>query len=129
MPQEISPLYRRLIGELQRIRAKRRVTLSQLDDMAGIPDGLASKAVMLHRNKPRGGKRPSNRVVGYDTLDEMLTAVAGRGYRIVILPPSTSTRQNQPTAGQTELQLRSGPAASPDQLSLPLSGAGPCAAA
>lgn len=121
MPQDICPLYKQMIGEMQRWRQRRRLTLRQLDDIAGIPDGLSSKATMLHRRTPRGASRPSGRVVGWQTMDEMLTALAGYGYRIVVLPPVTSPASRSasaPDPAQARLPLE--PEATAEQLSLSL---------
>nr|WP_247892773.1 hypothetical protein [Azospirillum baldaniorum] len=57
---------------------RRGWALWELDDAAGWNDGYAGKAL--------SPATPSGRMAGYDMLDLAFTALAGRGYRVLVIP-------------------------------------------
>lgn len=120
MPQDICPLYKNVLGEAERLRRSRNIPMRYVDDMAGIPDGLYSKAAMLHRRTPRGAARPSGRVVGWQAMDEILTALAGRGYRLIVLPRTGATEETTQHPDPAQLPLPFWSTWQPIQLLLPI---------
>lgn len=70
--------YHAMCREIRRHLKRRGWALWELDDAAGWQDGYAGKAL--------NPATPSGRMVGHDMLDLAFTALAGRGYRVLIVP-------------------------------------------
>lgn len=78
---DVPYLYKALIQELRRHKGRRRLTCKQLDDLAGTQDGYVAKCMSFQAKSRRRAR--------YETLDLLLTATVGRGYRVIVLPPET----------------------------------------
>lgn len=74
----VSHFYSAICREIRRHQKRRGWAAWQLEDAAGLQDGYLPK--MLSPASPTG------RLAGYETTDLVLTAVAGRGYRILVVP-------------------------------------------
>ncbi|WP_146205970.1 hypothetical protein [Azospirillum sp. TSH58] len=70
--------YHAMCREIRRHLKRRGWALWELDDAAGWNDGYAGKAL--------NPATPSGRMAGYDMLDLAFTALAGRGYRVLVIP-------------------------------------------
>lgn len=75
---QIPHVYHQFCREIRRHLKRRGWSLWELDDAAGWPDGYAGKSL--------NPASPSGRVSGYAMLDLALAAVAGRGFRILVVP-------------------------------------------
>lgn len=79
---EVTPLYLALCREIRRHLKRRGWAAWELEDAAGWQDNYAGKAL-----NPAG---KSGRVAGYQSMDLALTALAGRRYRILVVPEDFS---------------------------------------
>lgn len=80
---EIPHAYLALCREIRRHMKRRGWAAWQMEDAAGWQDNYAGKAL--------NPASPSGRVAGYHSLDLALTALVGRGYRILVVPEDFST--------------------------------------
>lgn len=71
-------LYGAICREIRRHQKRRKWAAWQLEDAAGLQDGYLPKLM--------SPASPTGRLAGYDTVDLALTAVAGRGYRVLVVP-------------------------------------------
>ncbi|MCG5240866.1 hypothetical protein ACIU1J_05475 [Azospirillum doebereinerae] len=85
--------YSAICREIRRHLKRRGWPLWKLDDTAGWQDGYAGKAL--------NPASPTGRVAGYDLIDLAFEALAGRGYRLLLVPADFDAAD--PTAIRTML--------------------------
>lgn len=77
-PERVPHLYRAIVREIRRHIRQRGWTMQECDDKSGLNDGYVAKAL--------APETPSGRVAQYQTLDLLVEALAGAGYRVLIVP-------------------------------------------
>lgn len=92
MAGDVSPLYLKLIQTADARRVALGISLETWSDLAGVADRYANKLV---RPTPHG--MVGSKVPQYRTLDELLAALYGPGYRVKVVPgPDRPKRQSRP---------------------------------